>query len=75
MLTANAKLDVSPRGPAPFRRNPHQFANTLRVDGDERIGFENALGGIFPDEAGRIIAADAESSLGKVIGAEGEEFG
>ena len=52
MLTTNTKLDVRPGGAPPFGRDSHQFTHTFRVDGDERIGLENPLGGIFADEPG-----------------------
>ena len=35
---------------------------------------ENALGLIFADEAGAVIAADAKGCLRQVIGAERKEF-
>src|SRR5208337_3785090 len=75
VLAANAKLDVWPRLPPTLHRDLDEFAHTIRIERNEGIGFENALGKIVAKERARIVAAQSISCLSEVVRAEGEEFG
>src|SRR4029077_4608028 len=74
VLAANAELERVARLAAAVRRDADQFADALAVERNERIGLENAFGGVGAEEARRIIARDAERGLRQVVGAEGEEL-
>ena len=52
-----------------------QFADAIDIERNEGVGLQEALGGVFAEEAGAVVAADAEGGLGQVVGAEGEELG
>ena len=70
MLAANAKLDVRPRLPPALRCDLDEFAHTIRIERNEGIGFENALGKIAAKERARVVAAQAISCLSEVVRAE-----
>ena len=64
MLAANAEMDVRTRCPAPLHRHVNKLAHTIHVQRDEGIGRKDSLGRVFTDEAGAVVAADAECRLG-----------
>src|SRR5260370_28108362 len=74
MLAANPELEVWARLAATLDGKAHQLAYPLLIERDERIGRQDSLGRIGSKERGGVVARDAERGLGKVIGAEGEEF-
>ena len=47
VFAANAQLDTRTRRPAPFHREPHQFADAVHIDGNEGVNLENSPAGIF----------------------------
>jgi hypothetical protein len=59
MLAADAELE-SGRAPRPRSAPSHQLADALAVERDERIVLEDALGDVGAEEAGRVVARDAE---------------
>jgi hypothetical protein len=71
MLAANAELEAGPHLAAALGRDPHQLADAVAVDGDERIDGKNALGRINAEKARGVVAADAEGGLRQVVGAVG----
>jgi hypothetical protein len=48
---------------------------SLDVDADERVALVNAFLDVAGEEAGGVVAADAERGLGEIVGAEAEELG
>jgi hypothetical protein len=52
-----------------------KFTNTILVDRNERIGFKNLLLDVVGEDRRCIIAAQAETGLRQVVGAERKEFG
>ena len=52
------------------RRDLDEFAHTIRLERNEGIGFENALGKIVAKERAGIVAAQAIGCLGDVVRAE-----
>ena len=75
MLAADAELEVVSRLAAALGGDAHELADAVAVDGDERIGGQNALGGIDAEKARGVVAADAERGLREIVSAEGEELG
>src|SRR3546814_13344080 len=75
MLAADAELDARARPATALGGDFDELADTLDVEADEGIGDEDALVDILGQETARIVAADADRSLGQVVGAEAEEFG
>ena len=75
MLAANAELDVGTGLATAFDTDPDQFAHAFAVNRHEGIGGQNTLRGVRTKETGRIIPRNAQTGLGQIIGAEGEEFG
>src|SRR5688572_5037285 len=74
MLAANAELEVRARSPPPLRRDRDQLADSLDIEGDERVAREDAFFDIGAEEAAGVVAAEAERGLGKIVGAEAEEL-
>ena len=56
MFAANTELDVRTGLAATLHTDAHQFAHTVTVDGDKRIGWQNALRGISTKETCCVIA-------------------
>ena len=75
MLAADAELEIAPHLAAAFGGDAHQLADAVAVDGDERIGGQNAFRRVDAEKARGVVAADAERGLGQIVGAEGEELG
>ena len=50
MLAANAELDAGPRRPAALGGDLDQFADAFSVQSHERIGLEEPLDGVRPEE-------------------------
>ena len=75
MFAANAELDVRAGRAAAFGGEADQFADAFDVDADERILRVDSLVDIVLQEASGIVAADAQSGLGEIVGAEAEEGG
>src|SRR6187455_1336838 len=75
MLAADAELEVATGGTAALGGDADEFADAFAVERHERIGRQDAFGGIDAEEARGVVAADAESGLRQVVGAEGEELG
>src|SRR5262245_34476738 len=73
VLAANSDLELGARLAPALDTDTDQFTNTLAVDRHERVAAQNAARRIGPEEAGRIVAADAERGLRQVVGAEREE--
>src|SRR3984957_6034149 len=69
VLAADAELELRAYLAAALGRDPHQFADAIAIDRDERIDRQDALAGVDAEEARRIVAADAERGLGEVVGA------
>src|SRR5262245_66464950 len=74
MLAADAELEVAPHLASALGGDAHERADAGAVEGDERIGGENAARGVDAEEARRIVPADAERGLGEIVGAEREEL-
>src|SRR5206468_4502342 len=75
MFSADAQLDVGPRL-APFgNRHLYELAHAGLVDGGEGILPDDLQFLVSGKEGTGIVAAHAESGLGKIVGAEAEELG
>ena len=59
MLAADAELDAGAGLAAALGGELDQFADTVLVDGDEGVGFQQALGGVGAEEGGGVVAANA----------------
>eukprot|EP00438_Fugacium_kawagutii_P036334 Skav209026 [mRNA] locus=scaffold1809:4753:5381:+ [translate_table: standard] len=75
MLAANAHLHVWPSAATSLNCHGDQLANTIRIQADERILGDNALGLVLRQERACIISAQAIGGLGQVIRSKAEEFG
>src|SRR3954470_10651277 len=75
VLAADADLEVLADLAAALDADPHQRADAVAVDRDERIAGQDAARGVDAEERRRVVAADAEGGLGQVVGAEREELG
>lgn len=74
MFAANAKLDVGTGLLAELNSHLDEFAYAVLINACKGIALEDFLLIIVIKELPGIVAAEAESHLGKVIGAETEEF-
>jgi hypothetical protein len=70
MFAANTKLDVGPGLATLGRGDFDELADAFYIKANERVGRIDALVDIVDQEAGGVVAADAKSSLGQVIGSE-----
>lgn len=55
MFTANSELEVGPGLPSARRSDSQEFAHAININGDERISFQKAFGGVFTNEAGAVF--------------------
>src|SRR5687767_5784079 len=74
MFAANAELQRGLYRLPPLGRDRDQLADALDIQADKRIARENALLDIDREESAGIVAADAQSGLGEIIGTEAEEL-
>ena len=74
MLSADAQLDIGTGLAAQFGSHFNQLAYALLVKTGKGIKLVYLLGIVIIQELTGVIAAEAEGHLGKVVGAEGEEF-
>src|SRR5687768_13928511 len=74
MLAANTELEIGATAAPALGSDPDELSYPLDVQRDEGIDGKDAAGGILAQEAGAVVAADAEGRLGEIIGAEGKEF-
>ena len=75
MLAAYPELDVGTRLATALDADFDEFADAFLIDRNEGVFRENAARGVDAEEGTRVVARNAKTRLGKVIGAEGEEFG
>ena len=74
MFPTDAQLDIGLDRTRPLHGDADQITHTLLIEGHKRILLEHTLVDIGPQEAARIVAADAKGGLGQIIGPEREEF-
>src|SRR5512137_2281122 len=70
VLAADAQLDPGPRLPALLDGHTHELADAVAVEDLERVLGVDLLLDVRAEEAGGVVAADAERRLGQVVGAE-----
>lgn len=75
MLAANTYLEFGTGCAAFLNAHLYELAHTFLIKDFEGIGLDDAVFLIEFEELGSVIAGETEGHLGKVIGAEGEEFG
>ena len=75
MFPANAEFEVGAGGASALHRDRNQFAHPVAIQGDEGVLLQNPLIAVAFEEIARVVARQAESGLGQVVGAEAEEFG
>src|SRR5262249_15413584 len=76
VLAADADFEVWPSCSTLLDRNIHQAAYPGPVDRLERVDFEDSLVDVADYELSlSVVTREAESGLGQVVGAEGEELG
>ena len=75
VLAADAEAQLRTGLAAQLRSHLHQFAYAVLVQVRERVALVDLVVVVIAEELARVVAAEAESHLRQVIGAEGEEFG
>ena len=75
MLATDAKLDIRAGLPPPICAHFYQLANPFNINRHKRICMINPLLFIGMHEIRRIITADAQRGLGKIIGSKREKLG
>ena len=74
VFAADAEFDVFFRFAAFFDGDLHEFADAGLVEAGEWVFLEDFVFGVGAEEGSHVVAADAESGLGEVVGAEAEEL-
>src|SRR5258708_22602025 len=74
MLAAYADLQTRPRFATAFDGDLDEFAHTFAVEHGERILLEHAALQIDRKKFANVIAREAESGLGEIVGAEREKL-
>ena len=74
MLAADTTLEVWSLRTATLDTILYELADTLSIDGLERISVQNLVAEILTHECSNVITREAESHLSKVIGTEREEL-
>lgn len=74
MFAADPEFYVRPAAAAAFDRNPHQFADTIDIDTDERVLRQNSACQIFAKKRSRIVARDPKRCLRQIVGSKAEEL-
>ena len=74
MFAADAEFDVFFRFAAFFDGDLHEFADAGLVEAGEWVFLEDLILGVGIEEGSHVVAADAESGLGEIVGAEAEEL-
>jgi hypothetical protein len=75
MLAADAHFQVGPGVASLGRGHLHQQTHARLVQRGEGILLEDAVLEIGRQEVVDVVAGDAESGLGQIVGAEAEELG
>ena len=76
MLAADAELEVGPGTATALHGDAHELPDARLVDGRERRAVDDLLLDVARDDPTLdVIAGEADSSLGEVVGAEREEVG
>ena len=75
VFAADAELDVRAGLAALGDGDLHELANAGAVERGEGVLLEDFRFGVGHEEGAHVVAADAESGLGEVVGAEAEELG
>ena len=75
MFAADAELDVRAGLAALGDGDLHELANAGAVERGEGVLLEDFRLGVGHEEGAHVVATDAESGLGEVVGAEAEELG
>ena len=63
MLAADAELDVGARGASALSGDLDEFADAFLIQRHERIGGQNALGGVGAKEGGCVVALEESGSV------------
>ena len=74
MFAADAEFDVFFRFAAFFDGDLHEFADAGLVEAGEWVFLEDLILGVGIEEGSHIVAADSESGLSEIVGAEAEEL-
>ena len=74
VFAADTKFDAWAGSAAFLDGDFHELANAGGVETCEGVLLEDLCFGVRQEEITHVIAADAESGLGKVVGAEAEEL-
>ena len=75
MLAADAQMQVGVGGATQLAGHVHQLADTLLIQLGKGIVFVDLLIVVSAQELACIVAGEAESHLGQIVGAEREEGG
>ena len=76
MLPADAHLEVGPSRPAALHGDAYELPDALSVDRRERRAVDDLLLDVARDDPTLdVIAGEADSGLGEIVGAEREEVG
>ena len=70
MFAADAEFQARTRRAAARAADADEFANAVAVDRDEGIFFVDALLLVNLEEAGGVVARNAEGGLREIVGAE-----
>src|SRR5688572_8513487 len=60
MLAANAELQLGTALAPALGGDPHELAHAFDIERNKRVNREDAAGGVFAQETGAIVTADAE---------------
>ena len=75
VLTADTQLQVGASAAAQLSGHLDQLTNTVLVQAGEGIALIDLAGVVGIQELAGVVTGEAESHLGQVVGAEGEELG
>src|SRR5215468_4238601 len=75
VLAANADLEIAAHFATTLGADAHQLTDTRLVDGDERVHIEDLPLHVVGEDRRCVVAREAKTGLGEIIGAEGKELG
>ena len=74
VFAADAEFDVGADAATFGNGDLHELAYASRIERGEGVFLEDFVFGVRKQEVAHVVTADAESGLGKVVGAEAEEL-
>src|ERR1700760_4111734 len=75
MLAANAELETVARLTAACRRDANKFADTIDIDGDERIARDHTLVDVLVEKHAGIVARQNQKGLREIVWGGGKKKG